>query len=73
MSEQTSTPKLTGQFSKALVYAELKHHNQVRKGGDGGLILKIRELGVSVVVTKHPVYGTPLVVPLIELPERGGH
>lgn len=32
MSEQTSTPKLTGQFSKALVYAELKHHNQVRKG-----------------------------------------
>ena len=34
MSEQTSTTKLTGQFSKALVYAELKHHNQVRKGGD---------------------------------------
>ncbi|HEX9834109.1 MAG TPA: HD domain-containing protein [Mycobacterium sp.] len=34
MSEQTSTPKLTGQLSKALVYAELKHHNQVRKGGD---------------------------------------
>ena len=34
MSEQTSTPKLTGQFSKALVYAEPKHHNQVRKGGD---------------------------------------
>jgi (p)ppGpp synthase/HD superfamily hydrolase len=34
LSEQTSTPKLTGQFSKALVYAELKHHNQVRKGGD---------------------------------------
>jgi (p)ppGpp synthase/HD superfamily hydrolase len=34
MSEETSTPKLTGQFSKALVYAELKHHNQVRKGGD---------------------------------------
>lgn len=34
MSEQTSTPKLTGQFSKALVYAELKHHNQVRKGGN---------------------------------------
>jgi (p)ppGpp synthase/HD superfamily hydrolase len=25
---------LSGQFSKALVYAELKHHNQVRKGGD---------------------------------------
>ena len=34
MSEQTSTPKLSGQFSKALVYAELKHHNQVRKGGN---------------------------------------
>jgi (p)ppGpp synthase/HD superfamily hydrolase len=34
MSEQTSTPKLTGQFAKALVYAELKHHSQVRKGGD---------------------------------------
>jgi (p)ppGpp synthase/HD superfamily hydrolase len=34
VSEQTSTTKLTGQFSKALVYAELKHHNQVRKGGD---------------------------------------
>ena len=34
MSEQTTTPKLTGQFSKALVYAELMHHNQVRKGGD---------------------------------------
>jgi (p)ppGpp synthase/HD superfamily hydrolase len=34
VSAQTSTPKLTGQFSKALVYAELKHHNQVRKGGD---------------------------------------
>ena len=34
MSEQTSTPKLSGQFSKALVYAEPKHHNQVRKGGD---------------------------------------
>ena len=34
MSEQTSTPKLTGQFSKALVYADLKHHSQVRKGGD---------------------------------------
>ena len=31
-----------------------------------------RTFGVSVVVTKHPVYGTPLVVPLIELPERGG-
>jgi (p)ppGpp synthase/HD superfamily hydrolase len=34
VSEQTPTPKLTGQFSKALIYAELKHHNQVRKGGD---------------------------------------
>ena len=34
MSEHTETPKLSGQFSKALVYAELKHHNQVRKGGD---------------------------------------
>src|ERR1700755_2925691 len=34
MSEQTATPKLTGQFPKALVYAEQKHHNQVRKGGD---------------------------------------
>ena len=34
VSEQTETPELTGQFSKALVYAELKHHNQVRKGGD---------------------------------------
>jgi len=34
LSEQTSIPKLTGQFAKALVYAELKHHNQVRKGGD---------------------------------------
>jgi len=34
VSEQTATPKLTEQFSKALVYAELKHHTQVRKGGD---------------------------------------
>ncbi len=34
MSEQTTTPKLSGQFCKALVYAELKHHTQVRKGGD---------------------------------------
>jgi hypothetical protein len=34
VSEQTSTPKLTGQFSTALVYAERKHHNQVRKGGE---------------------------------------
>ena len=34
MSEHTETPKLSGRFSKALVYAEWKHHNQVRKGGD---------------------------------------
>ncbi len=34
MSEQPTAPRLTGQFSKALVYAELKHHNQLRKGGD---------------------------------------
>ena len=34
VSEHTATPKLSGRFSKALVYAELKHHNQVRKGGD---------------------------------------
>ena len=34
MSEHIETPKLSGQFSKAMVYAELKHHNQVRKGGD---------------------------------------
>ncbi|MFG1930037.1 HD domain-containing protein [Mycobacterium sp. NPDC048908] len=34
MSEQTSTPILTDQFAKALVYAEHKHHTQVRKGGD---------------------------------------
>ncbi len=27
-------PRFTGQLSKALVYAELKQHNQVRKGGD---------------------------------------
>ncbi len=33
MSEHTEAPKLSGRFSKALVYAELKHHNQVRKGG----------------------------------------
>lgn len=33
MSGHTRAPRLTGQFSKALVYAELKHHNQVRKGG----------------------------------------
>jgi len=34
MSEHTEAPKLSGRFSKALVYAEVKHHNQVRKGGD---------------------------------------
>jgi (p)ppGpp synthase/HD superfamily hydrolase len=34
MSEQTTTPRLTDQFSKATVYAERKHHTQVRKGGD---------------------------------------
>jgi (p)ppGpp synthase/HD superfamily hydrolase len=34
LSEQTSTPKLTDQFAKALVYAQHKHHTQVRKGGD---------------------------------------
>ncbi|MDG4663854.1 hypothetical protein [Mycobacterium sp. 236(2023)] len=34
MSEKTTAPILSGQFSKAMVYAELKHHNQVRKGGD---------------------------------------
>lgn len=34
MSEHTSTPKLTKRFTDALVYAESKHHNQVRKGGD---------------------------------------
>lgn len=34
MSKHATAPRLTGQFSKALVYAELKHHNQVRKGGD---------------------------------------
>jgi (p)ppGpp synthase/HD superfamily hydrolase len=34
LSEQTSAPKLTDQFAKALVYAEHKHHSQVRKGGD---------------------------------------
>jgi (p)ppGpp synthase/HD superfamily hydrolase len=33
MSERTASPKLTGQFSKALVYAEAKHHTQRRKGG----------------------------------------
>ncbi|MBX5487544.1 MAG: HD domain-containing protein [Mycolicibacterium hassiacum] len=33
MSEHTSTPTLGGQFAKALVYAEVLHHNQVRKGG----------------------------------------
>jgi (p)ppGpp synthase/HD superfamily hydrolase len=34
MSEQTTTPRLTDQFANAMVYAERKHHNQVRKGGD---------------------------------------
>ncbi len=34
MSEQTTTPKLAEQFSRALVYAESKHRTQVRKGGD---------------------------------------
>ncbi|AFM15679.1 metal dependent phosphohydrolase [Mycolicibacterium chubuense NBB4] len=34
MNERTTTPRLSGQFSKALVYAELKHHTQVRKGGE---------------------------------------
>jgi (p)ppGpp synthase/HD superfamily hydrolase len=34
MSEQTTTPRLTDQFAKAMVYAERKHHNQVRKGGN---------------------------------------
>jgi (p)ppGpp synthase/HD superfamily hydrolase len=34
MSEQTMTPRLTDQFAKAMVFAEEKHHNQVRKGGD---------------------------------------
>ncbi|MCW2562571.1 MAG: hypothetical protein QOD59_2223 [Mycobacterium sp.] len=34
MSEQTPTPRLTDQFAKAMVYAERKHHTQVRKGGD---------------------------------------
>ncbi|MGZ5390917.1 MAG: HD domain-containing protein [Mycobacterium sp.] len=50
MSEQTSTPKLTGQFSKALVYAELKHHNQVRKGGDSpyfGHLLSVAGLVIN--------------------------
>ena len=34
MSEQTTTPRLTDQIAKAMVYAERKHHTQVRKGGD---------------------------------------
>jgi HD domain len=34
MGERADSPRLTGQFSKALVYAELKHHDQVRKGGE---------------------------------------
>lgn len=50
MSERTHTPKLSGQFSKALVYAELKHHNQVRKGGDipyVGHLLSVASLVVN--------------------------
>ena len=34
MSEQTTKPRLTDQFAKAMIYAERKHHTQVRKGGD---------------------------------------
>jgi (p)ppGpp synthase/HD superfamily hydrolase len=34
MSQQTTTPKLTEKFAEAMVYAERKHHTQVRKGGD---------------------------------------
>src|SRR5262245_53810655 len=34
MSEQTTSPRLTDQFAKAMVYAERKRHTQVRKGGD---------------------------------------
>ncbi|HYZ69528.1 MAG TPA: HD domain-containing protein [Mycobacterium sp.] len=34
MSQQTTTPKLTDKFAEAMVYAERKHHTQVRKGGD---------------------------------------
>ena len=49
MSEQTSTPKLTGQFSKALVYAESKHHNQVRKGGDIPYVGQLRTVAGRVI------------------------
>ena len=48
MSEHTQTPRLSGQFSKALVYAELKHHNQVRKGGDTPYLAHL--LGVAALV-----------------------
>jgi (p)ppGpp synthase/HD superfamily hydrolase len=34
MSEQTNSARLSGEFSKALVFAATKHHTQVRKGGD---------------------------------------
>ena len=50
MSERTETPKLSGQFSKALVYAERKHHNQVRKGGDipyAGHLLSVASLVIN--------------------------
>ncbi|KMO71776.1 HD domain-containing protein [Mycolicibacterium chlorophenolicum] len=33
MGAGTTDPRLTGQFAKALVFAELKHHTQLRKGG----------------------------------------
>jgi (p)ppGpp synthase/HD superfamily hydrolase len=33
VSEQTSAPRLTEKFAKAMAYAEDKHHTQVRKGG----------------------------------------
>src|SRR5258705_13944318 len=50
MSEQTTTPRLTDQFAKAMVYAERKHHNQVRKGGDipyVGHLLSVAGLGIN--------------------------
>lgn len=34
MSQRTSNPRLCGQFSKAMVHPELKHREQVRKGGE---------------------------------------
>lgn len=49
MSERTQTPRLSGQFSKALVYAELKHHDQVRKGG-GDTPYLAHLLGVAALV-----------------------